>query len=63
MFGDQGWYHSRPGKYDYGAVDIWYLSMKDADLQRLEVGSAGAGAEADRPTTYVRQWRLLGSET
>ena len=40
MYGDQGWYHFRPSKYDYGAVDIWYLSMRKADLRRLEIVGA-----------------------
>jgi hypothetical protein len=39
MYGDKGWYDYRPAKYDYGAVDIWYLSMQHADLQRLNIGS------------------------
>lgn len=67
MYGDQGWYHFRPGKYDFGAVDIWYLSMRDADLQRLELGSADGAVEPYRPTeTHAlhRRWirYLLGHD-
>src|SRR5688572_12287813 len=35
MYGDQGWYDFRPQKYAHGAEEIWYWSMKDADLARL----------------------------
>jgi hypothetical protein len=35
MYGDQGWYHFTPEKYKHGAEEIWYWSMKDADLARL----------------------------
>ena len=34
MFGDRGWYHYVPEKYDYNAVEIYYLSMRLADLKR-----------------------------
>jgi hypothetical protein len=35
MFGDQGWYHFTADKYRHGAEEIWYWSMRDADLDRL----------------------------
>jgi hypothetical protein len=35
MFGDKGWYDFTPEKYRQGAEEIWYWSMKDADLLRL----------------------------
>lgn len=59
MFGDQGWYHFQPGKYDFGAVEIWYLSMRDADLKRLELGSPDGAVGPYRPTerhVLHRQW-------
>jgi len=67
MYGDQGWYYFRPGKYDYGALDIWYLSMRDADLQRLEVGSMDRPPTLFRPSETAighRQWvhYLLGHD-
>ncbi len=34
MFGDQGWYSFHPGKYEPGALEIYYLSMKPADRAR-----------------------------
>jgi hypothetical protein len=35
MHGDKGWYHFTREKYKHGAEEIWYWSMKDADLKRL----------------------------
>ena len=35
MHGDQGWYHFQPGQFDYGSMEINYLSMKPDDLRRL----------------------------
>ena len=35
MHGDQGWYHFQPGYFDYGSMEIFYLSMKPNDLRRL----------------------------
>jgi hypothetical protein len=35
MYGDKGWYHYTADKYRHGAEEIWYWSMKDADLDRL----------------------------
>src|SRR5581483_10467636 len=35
MYGDQGWYNFTSEKYRHGAEEIWYWSMKEADLQRL----------------------------
>ena len=34
MFGDQGWYSFHPGKYEVGALEIYYLSMKPEDRKR-----------------------------
>jgi hypothetical protein len=67
MYGDQGWYQFRPAKYDYGAVDIWYLSMRDEDLKRLEVGTADGEPEGYRSgETHARHHRwihyLLGDD-
>jgi hypothetical protein len=35
MYGDKGWYDFTPGKYAHGAEEIWYWTMRDADLARL----------------------------
>jgi hypothetical protein len=37
MFGDNGWYHFTPQKYDQGALELWYWSMKDEDRERMGV--------------------------
>ncbi|MBI4219762.1 MAG: hypothetical protein HY682_06420 [Chloroflexi bacterium] len=34
MFGDQGWYTFQPERFDAGAYEIWYWSMRDDDLKR-----------------------------
>jgi hypothetical protein len=36
MYGDQGWYGYRPGKYDFGFLEIYFLSMKPEDRARCE---------------------------
>ena len=38
MYGDDGWYSFTPQKYDSGAFEIWYLSMRNDDLGRLSNG-------------------------
>jgi hypothetical protein len=35
MHGDKGWYNFLPEPYNYNALEIYYLSMKPADLLRL----------------------------
>lgn len=35
MHGDQGWYHYTGEKYDYGVLELWYLSQQQRDLERL----------------------------
>ena len=35
MYGDQGWYHHLPEKYNYNAVEICYLSMNPKDRRLL----------------------------
>ncbi len=35
MYGDQGWYAFKPGKYSLNARDIYYLSMKPEDRTRV----------------------------
>ena len=35
MYGDQGWHHYTPAKYDRGALELYYLTMDRRDLARL----------------------------
>jgi len=59
MYGDQGWYHFRPGQYDFGAAEIWYLSMRDTDLERFEAAADDGAVEPYRPTethALQREW-------
>jgi len=35
MHGDQGWYHYTPEKYDFAAVELYYLSMRQDDLDEV----------------------------
>ena len=39
MYGRKGWYHFTPDKYNAGALEIYYLSMKRTD--RLRAGGSG----------------------
>ena len=36
MFGDQGWYSFKPGKYRFNFLEIYHLSMKPSDRARCE---------------------------
>ncbi len=36
MFGDQGWYGFKPGRYNFNFLEIYHLSMKPADRARAE---------------------------
>ncbi len=51
MFGDQGWYDFQPARYQHGALEIWYLSMRQADLARLLPSGGGTRAEPPRRPT------------
>src|SRR5262245_5782155 len=50
MYGDQGWYDFTPQPYRHGAEEIWYWSMKDADLQRLTREGWVAFLQGGNPT-------------
>ncbi|RPJ83757.1 MAG: hypothetical protein EHM18_13225 [Acidobacteria bacterium] len=39
MFGDKGWYGFRPGKCEENALEIYYLSMRPADRQRISTNA------------------------
>jgi hypothetical protein len=50
MFGDKGWYDYTAQPYRHGAEEIWYWSMKDADLRRLPRDGWVAYLQGDNPT-------------
>ena len=35
MYGEEGWYHFTPDKYDHGALELYYLLMDSQDLERM----------------------------
>jgi hypothetical protein len=58
MFGDDGWYHFTPRKYNRNALELYFLSMNPADRDR--VGANGwleylEGSNADFPETTLRR--------
>jgi hypothetical protein len=58
MYGDGGWYDFKPDRYKQGAEEIWYWSMKDADLARLPQDGWVAylqGKNANFPEQALRQ--------
>lgn len=58
MYGDQGWYHFTPDKYTFGAEEIWYWSMADADLPRVPASpwiDYLRGKNPDYPETALRR--------
>ncbi len=36
MFGDEGWYHFTPEPYAYGALDLYYWSLREQDRARVK---------------------------
>ena len=40
MYGDEGWYSFSPAPYDSKALEIWYLSMRQNDLELLPDGAS-----------------------
>jgi hypothetical protein len=49
MYGDKGWYHYTPEKYLLNARELYYLSMKQQDLQRLPLTGWFAYLEGKNP--------------
>ena len=35
MYGDNGWYHFTPEPYSYGALDLYYWSLREKDRERV----------------------------
>lgn len=56
-FGDQGWYNYTPQKYDEGAFDIWYLTMKPEDRVRVSLNTLidDRWSEVKKSPRFVRQ--------
>jgi hypothetical protein len=58
MHGDKGWYHYTPEKYNSGALEVYFMSMKAADKQRLAGHpwlSYLDGADPGYPERLLRQ--------
>jgi hypothetical protein len=36
MYGDEGWYHFTPEPYSYGALDLYYWSLREQDRERVK---------------------------
>jgi hypothetical protein len=51
MYGEKGWYHFVPAKYDYNAAELCYLSLKAGDRQRLSPPAIPQG-ETDTSSPY-----------
>lgn len=61
MFGDQGWYHFTPEKYNSGALEIYYLSMREDDRDEVLPDRKGGSGRAGGPQealTRDQQWLL-----
>jgi hypothetical protein len=50
MFGDKGWYHYKKEKYQHGAMEIAYLSMKSEDRARVTAHPWLAYLEGKNPS-------------
>ncbi len=53
MHGSEGWYHFVPGRYDYNAAELYYLSLRPEDRDRLAPPPTNLGeAAAERHSPY-----------
>ena len=52
MYGDDGWYEYRPHPYSQGALEVYYWSMNDDDLQRLDTKNGWVGFLAGNNSHY-----------
>ncbi len=57
MYGDEGWYHYTPERFSPGALEIYYWSMDDADLERLAMEGWVAYLKGDEPGYPVEAMR------
>ncbi|HEX3756307.1 MAG TPA: hypothetical protein VHV26_14645 [Rhizomicrobium sp.] len=57
MYGDQGWYSFRPGKYNFNFLEIYFLSMKPSDRARAEETDWYHFLEGKNPDYPVRALR------
>ncbi len=62
MYGDDGWYHYTAEKYNYAALELYYLSMRDEDmaevLPREFVSKSKAGYRNNEQFTRDQGWLL-----
>ncbi|MEX2285785.1 MAG: hypothetical protein WD648_01770 [Planctomycetaceae bacterium] len=49
MFGDKGWYAYEPGRYTHNALELYYLSMKPDDKQRVPENAWLAYLDGNNP--------------
>jgi len=58
MYGEQGWYGWQARPWDFGALEVYYWSMKPQDLKRVEGSRWIAylqGQDANYPETALQQ--------
>ena len=53
MYGDDGWYAYRPGRYSHGVLPIYFWSMSNADRERVGENSWLAFLEGRNPDYAV----------
>lgn len=62
MYGDQGWYHFTPEKYNQGAVEIYYLTMRDDDREEVFPERSSVpdrvAIRTNEPLSRDQQWLL-----
>ncbi|HUG68097.1 MAG TPA: hypothetical protein VMM76_10105 [Pirellulaceae bacterium] len=62
MYGDDGWYHYTPEKYNYAALELYYLSMRDDDLAEVlpepVVRESQAGYRNNEQFSRDQRWLL-----
>ena len=58
MCGAEGWYGWQPRPWNVGAMELWYLSMRDADRARVEGNAEGRepANEEERARGDARGW-------
>ena len=63
MFGDDGWYHYTPEKYNYAALELYYLSMRADDLAEVlpdkVVGESKASYRNNEQFSLDQRWLLF----
>ncbi len=57
MYGDQGWYSYKPGKYRFNFLEIYHLTMKPSDRARCEETEWYGFLEGKNPDYPVKSLR------